>query len=148
MRGLSYLVNFSDVDSRSGDTPMFSFTLFLVKEKNFLGLLFRSGNTDNCTYVLNAFLQALRDFLAASWYFNQSESSFLLNFVVCCLFSTYLPFTLTSYPWLARSRGGHPTWGMPFLYVNYVFAKFCPQVVNMCFYGICGGKLGHYIFNI
>ena len=66
---------------------MFSFRLFLIKEKNFLGLLFRSGDTDNCTFVLNAFLQRLRDFLAASWYFNQSESSFvLLNFLYALFF--------------------------------------------------------------
>ena len=66
---------------------MFSFRLFLIKEKNFFGLLFRSGDTDNCTFVLNAFLQGLRDFLAASWYFNQSESSFvLLNFLYALFF--------------------------------------------------------------
>ena len=49
MRALSCLVNFSDVDSRSGDTAIFSFRLFLIKENNFLGLLFISGDTDNCT---------------------------------------------------------------------------------------------------
>ena len=34
----------------------------------------------------------------------------------------YISFTHTSYPWLAKSRGGHSAWDMAFLYVNYVFA--------------------------
>ena len=55
--------------------------------------------------------------------------------------------TLTTYPWLAKPRGGHPTWNSLFC-MSIVFAKFCPQVVNSCFYGICGGKHGHYVFNI
>ena len=36
--------------------------------------------------MLNAFFQALRDFLAASWYFNQSESSFVLLNLLYALF--------------------------------------------------------------
>ena len=49
MQALSCLVNFSDVDSFSGNSPIFSFHLFLMNEKNFLGLLFRSGDNDDCT---------------------------------------------------------------------------------------------------
>ena len=48
MQALSCLVNFSDEYSPNGNTPILSFHLFLMNEKNFLGLLFRSGNTDNC----------------------------------------------------------------------------------------------------
>ena len=48
MQAPSCLVNFSDVDSFSGNSPIFSFHLFLMNEKNFLGLLFRSGDNDDC----------------------------------------------------------------------------------------------------
>ena len=79
--------------------------------------------------MLNTFLQALQGFLAASWYFNQSEPSFVVLNLLYALFFLYFSSTLTSYPWLAKSRGSHSTWDMPFWYVDNVFAKFCPQVV-------------------
>ena len=44
--------------------------------------------------------------------------------------------------------GGHSTWEMSFFYINYVFAKFSPQVVNRCFYRIGGAKHGNHFFNI
>ena len=89
---------------------MFLFCLFLIEEKTFSGLLIRSGDTDHYMYVLNAFWQALRDFLAALWYFNQSEPSFvLLSLLYALFFSPYHLFIFTSYPWLAKSSGGHST---------------------------------------
>ena len=69
------------------------------------------------------------------------------EFVLSSLSFTNLPFRLTSYPWLAKFWGGHSTLDMPFLYIN-MFAEFCPQVFNRCFYGIGGGKHEHCIFSI
>ena len=102
-------MNFNDIDSCSGDTPIFLFRLFLINEKNFLGLLLRSGDTDNCMQVLNGFLLELQDCLAASWYFDHSESSFVLLNLLYALSSMDLCFTLMTYPCLAESWEGHST---------------------------------------
>ena len=107
---------------------MFLFRLFLIKDNNLLGLLFRSGDTDHCTYVLSAFLQALLDLLAASWNFNQSESSFVLSNLLYALFFLRM-FLLHS--WLAKSREGHSTRGISFLYFNYVSP---PIHTGLCLY--------------
>ena len=94
MQVLSCFVNFSDIAPPTGDT--LSFHLFLVNGRNFLGLLFRVGVkciSAGLTRFLNCFL-VLRPVRVQ---FRSFE------FVVCSLFSADLLFTLTSYPWLAKS---------------------------------------------